>query len=84
MDSNPYLVACALYFVCNGLPALWAAYDAAKNRISTDAKPYGKINGAFAWFLGCVLFPFVGILYYLIRRSLVLDEKRCAAAMQTA
>lgn len=80
--SDSSFVPLVLVLVNIVLPALWVAYDASKNRISTDAKPYEKINGGIAWFLGCVLFSMIGILYYLIRRSLVMDEKRRTEAMQ--
>ncbi len=62
------------------LPSALAAFDAARNQITTDGNAYKTVNGALAWFLLCLLFPTVGLVFYLVRRSLSMDERRRANA----
>jgi len=56
--------------------SIWVAYDASINKITINNKPYSFNNGAFAWFLSCILIWIASFPAYLIRRSQVL-RRRC-------
>ena len=64
-----------LNFVIASVGAIWVAFDARKNRVPVDGKPYGWNNGAVAWFLSTIVFSFWLVGYYLWKRHQVLKER---------
>ena len=56
--------------------SIWVAYDASINKIAVVNKPYSFNNGAFAWFLSCILIWIAAFPAYLVRRSQILRKRR--------
>lgn len=79
-SNSEWLFVVMLFGGCV-LPSLLAAFDATRNQISTDGNDYKTVNGALAWFLLCLLFPTVGLVFYLVRRALTMDERRRASGI---
>jgi hypothetical protein len=57
-------IECAV-IICS---SIWVAYDAHKNKISIDGKPYSWKNGWLAWLLSCLFLWLAGFPYYIYRR----------------
>lgn len=58
------------------MTTIWVGYDAEKNKITTDNKPYSANNGAVPWVIFCLLLWIIAFPCYLYKRSHITKEKQ--------